>query len=59
MEELKVENLVNRVDKLYADFTNMGSDVNNLYQKKEYSKAEKILTVLDKPSSETWKNCGG
>ena len=59
MEELKVENLVNRVDKLGADFTNMGSDVNNLYQKKEYSKAEKILTVLDKLSSETWKNCGG
>ena len=35
----------------------MGSDINNLKQKIEYSKAEKVLTVEDTPSSATHKDC--
>ena len=35
----------------------MGSDINNLIQKIEYSKAEKVLTVEDTPSSATHKDC--
>ena len=59
MDDLKTKNLVNRVNKLETDVTNMGSDVSKLKQRMENSKAVKSLTDVEEPSPKTatCQNC--